>query len=380
MNVTLRFRAYPDEDTASEAWRHIELHRQIRNHAVRDYYRSARDDRPGKNQQVNEFPGWKRRWPVFAGVSAHAAQQSVRQIHKDLSVLREHRRSGRRTGRLKWQGAGEFRSVAYQSEGFNVDHNTGQRYGTLRLSKIGEIRVRVHRELPDTEDVSHVVLKKERTGEWYACFVVERDEPEKPDVANIDPNDCIGIDLGILSYIHTSDDLVVECVDLDKEYDRYAREQRTLDRKEHGSARWEQQRRKVAEAKRRIKRRVLDFQQKLSTWLVKTYDAVFAEDLDVKPMLEGSQSAKNKQDAAWSRFLDLCEYKADLYGTVFERVDARGTTKECNRCGVETSKPIWVREHSCPACGYEADRDLNAARNVLDRGIEKAEIGRDAPN
>jgi len=112
---------------------------------------------------------------------------------------------------------------------------------------------------------------------------------------------------------------------------------------------------------------------------VKTYDAVFAEDLDVKPMLEGSQSAKNKQDAAWSRFLDLCEYKADLYGTVFERVDARGTTKECNRCGVETSKPIWVREHSCPACGYEADRDLNAARNVLDRGIEKAEIGAGRP-
>ena len=200
-------------------------------------------------------------------------------------------------------------------------------------------------------------------------------EPEKPDVAEIDPENCVGIDLGILSYVHTSDDLVVGWLDLRDEYDRYARAQRSLERKEHGSARWGNQRERFARAKRRIKRKVLDFQHKLSTWLVKNHDAVFAEDLDVKPMLEDSQNVKNKQDAAWSRFLDLCEYKADLYGTVFERVEACGTTKECNRCGVETSKPIWVREHSCPACGYEADRDLNAAKNVLDRGLAKAEIG-----
>ena len=59
MNVTLRFRAYPDKDTVSEAWRHIDIHRQIRNQAIRDYYRSPRDDRPGKNQQVNKLSGWK---------------------------------------------------------------------------------------------------------------------------------------------------------------------------------------------------------------------------------------------------------------------------------------------------------------------------------
>jgi putative transposase len=86
---------------------------------------------------------------------------------------------------------------------------------------------------------------------------------------------------------------------------------------------------------------------------------------DVKPMLEASQSAKNKQDAAWSRFLTLLEYKADLHGTHVVKVDPAGTTKECSRCGVDTDKPIWVREHSCPACGHEEDRDLNAAKNIL---------------
>lgn len=88
-----------------------------------------------------------------------------------------------------------------------------------------------------------------------------------------------------------------------------------------------------------------------------------------------SQSAKNKQDASWSRFLDLLEYKGDLYSTHVVRVDARGTTKECSTCGVETSKLLWVREHSCPACGHTEDRDLNAAKNILSRGCDKLNIG-----
>jgi putative transposase len=103
---------------------------------------------------------------------------------------------------------------------------------------------------------------------------------------------------------------------------------------------------------------------------------VAVEDLDVKPMLETSQNAKNKQDAAWSRFLNLLEYKADLHGTHVAKVKPEGTTKECAVCGVETAKPIWVREHSCPACGHTDDRDLNAAKNILYRGLTQIGAGR----
>lgn len=91
-------------------------------------------------------------------------------------------------------------------------------------------------------------------------------------------------------------------LDLADEYERYAREQRALALKKHGSNNWEKQRRKVAKAKRSIRRKVLDFQHKVTTWLVKVYDLVAVEDLNVKPMLETHQSAKSKQDAAWSRF------------------------------------------------------------------------------
>jgi putative transposase len=200
--------------------------------------------------------------------------------------------------------------------------------------------------------------------------------PEKPVLSEIEPEDCVGVDLGITSYIHTSENLSVDTLDLSDEYDCYGREQRKLDRKEHGSANWEKQRRKVARAKRKIKRKVRDYQHKLTTWLVQEYDVVAVEDLDVKSMLEGSHSAKNKQDAAWSRFLELLEYKADLHGTHVEKVKPEGTTKECAVCGVETAKPIWVREHSCPACGHTEDRDLNAAKNILYRGLKQLGAGR----
>jgi putative transposase len=77
---------------------------------------------------------------TFADVSAHAAQQTVSQIHKDLTVLKSHRENGRKTGRLTWKGSGEFRSVAYQSEGYDVDQNTGQDgWATLMLSKVGPL-------------------------------------------------------------------------------------------------------------------------------------------------------------------------------------------------------------------------------------------------
>ncbi|ELY50209.1 transposase, IS605 OrfB family protein [Natronolimnohabitans innermongolicus JCM 12255] len=117
------------------------------------------------------------------------------------------------------------------------------------------------------------------------------------------------------------------------------------------------------------------FQQKLTTWLVREYDAVFVEDLDVKPMLEESHNARNKQDAAWRQFITILEYKAELYGVHVVQVEPHGMTKECASCGVETKKPIWVREHSCPSCGFECDRDANAALNVLQRGFSKLGLG-----
>jgi putative transposase len=146
--------------------------------------------------------------------------------------------------------------------------------------------------------------------------------------------------------------------------------QRVLSRRERGSNNWDKQRKRVASIKRGIRRKILDYQHKITSWLTAEYEAVFVEDLDVKPMLEQSHNARNKQDASWSQFIELLEYKADLNGCYVEKVEPAGTSKECSECGAESDKPVWIREHSCPSCGFELDRDWNASINVLERGLE----------
>ncbi len=167
----------------------------------------------------------------------------------------------------------------------------------------------------------------------------------------------------------------MDWIDLEDEYERLYREQRKLSRKEHGSNNYENQRQAVGKVKRHIRQKVLDYQHKLTIWLVTEYDAVFVEDLNVAEMLQDDGNARNKQAAAWRQFITLLEYKGELYGTHVVQVEAAGTTKECATCGVETAKPIWVREHSCPSCGFECNRDANAAMNVLQRGFAELGLG-----
>ena len=271
--------------------------------------------------------------------------------------------------------------MTYNQSGFDLDEKRGHdKYAYVRFSKIGWVKIRYSRPIPDRATIKEVTVKKETTGEWFVSFGLETDDtdlPEKPDVDSLDTSNSVGIDLGILNYIHTSDGKTVDWLDLEDDYERLRRGQRKLSRKKKGSNNDEKQRRKVAKVKRRIRQRVLDYQHKLTTWLVREYDAVFVEDLNVAGMLQGDGNARNKQDAAWRQFITLLEYKGDLYGTHVVQVEARGTTKECARCSVETAKPIWVREHSCPSCGFETDRDANATMNGLKRGF--SELGLEWP-
>jgi len=375
-----RFRAYPDwTDVAAEVERHIDIHRQAYNHTRYEYQTldTDEDNIGSAYQHQKRLTEWKTEWPVFSEVHSKALQKTVERFYDNLSTLSEKKQNGHTVGWLKWKAPREYQSVTYSQSGFELK-NTSGRHATLWLSKIGDIPIRYHRSIPDNATIKEVTLKKETTGEWYVTFGLEIEDtalPEKPGMDDLDAEDCVGIDLGINNYIYTSDGDSVDWLDLSAEYDRLRREQRSLSRKEHGSNNWKNQRREVATIKRRIKRKVEDFQHKLTTWLVSTYDAVFVEDLNVSGMLQSEGNARNKQDAAWRGFIEMLAYKGDLYGTHVIQVDPAGTTKECAECGVETEKPLWVREHSCPSCGFEADRDANASYNVLSRGRQKLGLG-----
>ena len=291
-------------------------------------------------------------------------------IEDSINALSQLKQNGYNVGSLNWKAPNEFRSFTYVQSGFEFDKKNGQT--VLSLSKLADIPITVHREIPRHETVKKVTLKKERTGKWYTSFAVEsKEEPAKPD----SPDRCVGIDAGILKYAHDTDGRAVGSLDLEDERERLKREQRSLSRKEHGSNNWEKQRVRVAECHQKLRRKRHDFLHKFSNYYVINYDLVAVEDLDVKPMLGSADNSQSTASAAWDTFTTMLAYNCNREGTHVVEVEPAGTTKECASCGVESDKPLWVREHSCPACEFEMDRDANAALNILSRGFEQVRLG-----
>lgn len=302
---------------------------------------------------------------------------AVRRIYWAEDALEALEDRGYEVGELNWKSPHEFRSVVYNQSGFDVDSNTGRvDHARLELSKIGTFDLEYHRELPDDADIKQVVLKQEKSGKWFVSIVVdtEPDYPEPPEPDTIKPKDTVGIDLGILSFAHDSNGVVVTPPDVSEDLRRIEKRHRELSRKKHGSNNWENARRKLAEAYEDVRNTFEDFREKLAHSYTTQYDAVFLEDLNIRGLLRLSTNGRNIALMSWFETIQTFERHGRKNGCHVETVPPEGTTKQCAKCGVESRKPIWVREHSCPACGFEADRDQNAAFKVQKLGLEKLGI------
>ncbi|WP_435156935.1 RNA-guided endonuclease InsQ/TnpB family protein [Haladaptatus sp. DFWS20] len=369
MNYNYRYRLRPSDALQERLAETVDTCRQVYNHFL---HRLNRNDDTSAYSEQKRLPDLKKWWSDLKQVHSKVLQKVVQRLYDNLSTLRGRKQNGHRVGTLKWKGDGEYRSFTYSQSGFELKNTSGRT--KLWLSKIGEIPLTFHQDLPDDADIKTVTVKQEPTGKWYAILDVETpdDPPGKPEV----PSKCVGIDVGILRYAHDTDGIAVGSLDLSDERERLERAQRDLSRKEHGSNNWEEQRRIVAERHADLKHKRRDFLHKLSNHYAREYDLVAVEDLDAAGLVELPGNSRNRAGAAWGTFLCMLKYKCEREGTHFVAVEPAGTTKECAACGVETDKPLWVREHSCPSCGFTADRDWNAAWNILSRGIKRLGEGR----
>ena len=364
MNYNYRYRLRPSDALEEQlAWT-VDTCRQLYNHFL---HRLNRTDSTSAYSEQKLLPSLKKWWSDLKDVHSKVLQKVVQRLYDNLSRLADAKNAGRKVGQLKWKAPKEYRSFTYSQSGFKLN-NTSSRT-RLWLSKLGDISLTFHRDLPDDIEIKTITVKQEPTGKWYAILGVET--PDDPPAKLENPEQCVGIDVGILKYAHDTDGTAVESLDLSDERERLERAQRDLSRKRHGSENWEKQRRVVAERHADLKNKRRDFLHKLSNYYAREYDLVAVEDLDTKGLIELPGNSRNRADAAWGTFLRMVKYKCEREGTHFVSVNPRGTTKECASCGVSTEKPLWVREHSCPACGFEADRDANAAWNILSRGIAK---------
>jgi putative transposase len=186
-----------------------------------------------RTNTTTDYPTGKTSFPVFSEINSKALQRTATRFYQNISNLSEKKQNGHKVGILNWKSPSEYQSITYSQSGFELKDTSG-RHTTVELSKVGDIRIRYHREIPNRAEIKEVSIKKETTGDWFVSFGLETDDeglPEKPDVDSLNTSNSVGIDLGILNYIHTSDGKTVDWFDLEDEYERLCRDQRKLSRK-----------------------------------------------------------------------------------------------------------------------------------------------------
>jgi len=375
MNYNYKYRLEPTPSQEDQlAWT-LDTCRQVYNHFLGQL--NGANEIPSRYDLQGTLPDLKRNeWPELKNVHSKVLQMVVKRLYDNLSTLSGAKKNGRKVGRLRYKGAGWYKTFTYNQSGFKLIE-TGTRNDRLRLSKIGAVPIRYHREGPETAAIKQVKIKRDSTGTWWAIFGIETEQELPEPKPHEDIENPVGIDVGILKYTHDSNNLSVGFLDFSEACDRLAREQRKLSRMQNGSNNYEKQRVVVANAHARLVNQRRDFLHKLSSWYVKNHDFIAVEDLNITGLFEKPRNSRNVAHAAWRTFTAMLAYKAESAGTHFVKVNPRGTTKECSQCGVSSEKSLWVREHSCPSCGFECDRDLNAAYNILQRAF--SDVGQGLP-
>jgi putative transposase len=267
------------------------------------------------------------------------------------------RDAGLKAGRPRYKSADRYKSMTYPQSGFKVEGDM------LVLSKIGSMRIRLHR--PPGGDVKTLTVKRMPSGKWFAVFCCKAEAQPKEK-----PHEDVGIDLGLECFAALSDGTRIENPRYYRGSERrLAHLQRCLSRKERGSRNHMRARLRVARLHERVENRRSDFLHKASRAVADSYGTVYVEDLKIR----NHRLAKSISDAGWGRFVRMLCYKEEESGGRVVLVDPRGTSQRCSGCGEAVIKSLSVRLHECPYCGLVLDRDLNAARNVL-------EIGRGPPD
>jgi putative transposase len=205
------------------------------------------------------------------------------------------------------------------------------------------------------------VFKRDSKG-WTVSFALAIAVGESRKVCS-----AVGVDLGISTFAALSDGGFIPSLKAARKAERRLRQaQRSLARKKRGSAGRRRARMAVARCHAAVTRKRTEHLHQASARLVRDYDAIAIEKLNVKG-LAASALAKDVHDASWARFISMLTYKAAKAGTRLIEVDAHNTSQDCSGCGVRVPKKLGNRIHDCPSCGLSIDRDLNAARNILNR-------------
>jgi putative transposase len=266
-------------------------------------------------------------------------------------------KSGGKPGFPRFRGKGWFDSF-----GFREFRGISMQSGRLRFKGMpGALRVHLHRPMSVEAVIKSCTFRRDVKG-WMVGLDVE-----VPMLALREAERAVGVDLGITTFAALSDGAVIPSLRAARLAERSLRiARRTLARKKRGSKGRGKARMDVRRCHAATVRRRANHLHQASARLVRDYDVIAIEALQVKGLARGNL-AKDVHDASWARFILMLRYKAARAGARLIEVDPRNTSQDCSGCGVKVPKELGERNHECPHCGLTIDRDLNAARNILYR-------------
>jgi len=368
MPAALRFRLYPSKKQEARLLDTLNTCRHLWNGALSDRRRRWQDGRKSTsyNYQQALLTHERRVNAELLQVYSQVAQDVLHRLDRSFKAFFRHQSRYPRFKRFSQSG-----SFAYpQAYNGSVKPDTLRK--RLYLSKIGNVRTVFHRPIPKDSRLKTCTVVREPDGRWFAALVFEEIVPLQNICSTIPAGVKmpIGVDLGLLSLITTSDGETVEHPRfLRKAERRLKRLQRNLSHKKRGSKNRLKARHCVASQHARVRRQRLDFNHKLSARLVKKHNLIAFEDLRIRNMVKNHRLAKSIQDAAWGQLVMLTEYKALKAGSRVVKVPAAYSTQECCQCGTLNKIELGVKEFVCICCGRTLERDHNAASVVLKRGL-----------